>query len=332
MPSKPRRRDLFAVGVTGASGSLGRLVLPRLLESSRVSRALALDLAPPAVPERKHRKLSFGAIDLTRPGCADELAHHLSEAGVKVVIHLAFFSSPIRDSGYAHEVEAVGTAQVLAACARAKVRRFVMVSTTLLYGASPKNPGFLTEDRPLAFAPPTRYLSDKAEAERQVERFRRDCPSVSSAVLRLAPVVGPRSDNPIVRYLGRKVAPTVLGFDPLVQCLHEDDAAEALLLAASSEAEGDFNVVGRGALPLSAAVRAAGALPLPLPIPMASAALRSLNALGVLAVPPALLDYLHYSWVADGGRAERELGFKPRFSSREALLSLAQARRSGAAA
>ncbi len=332
MPAKPRRRDSLAVAVTGAGGSLGRRVLPRLLESSRVSSALALDLAPPEVPERKHPKLSFAAIDLTRPGCADELAQHLSAAKIRAVIHLAFFSSPIRDSGYAHEVEAVGTAQVLAACARSKVPRFTMVSTTLVYGASPKNPGFLTEERPLAFAPPTRYLSDKIEAERQVQRFRQSCPSVRSTVLRLAPVVGPHADNPIARYLARKVAPMVLGFDPLVQCLHEDDAAEAVLLAALSDADGDFNVTGRGALPLSAAIRAAGAVPVPLPIPLASAALRSLNALGVLAVPPALLDYLHYPWVADGGRAERELGFKPRFSSREALLSFAQARRAGAAA
>lgn len=330
MPAKTRRRDSLAVGVTGASGSLGRLALPRLFESPQISRVMALDLTAPEPPERKHPKLSFASIDLTRPGCVDEMASHLSAAKVRALVHLAFFSSPVRDGSYAHEVEAVGTAQVLAACARAKVPRFIMVSTTMVYGASPKNPSFLTEDRPLAFAPPTRYIADKVEAERQVQRFRQSCPAVRSTVLRLAPIVGPRADNPVVRYLARKFAPTVLGFDPLVQCVHEDDAAEAVLLAVVSKSDGDFNIAGRGALPLSAAIRTAGARPLPLPAPFASAALRSLNALGALAVPPAFLDYLHYPWVADSGRAERELGFKPRFSSREALLSFAQARGAGA--
>jgi len=328
MPAKARARDALALGVTGASGSLGRLILPRLLESPKVGRALALDLVQ---PERRDPKLQFASIDLTRPGCAEDLARHLSAAKVQALVHLAFFSSPIRDGAYAHEVEAVGTAQVLAACAQAGVSRFTMVSTTMVYGASPGNPGFLTEDRPLTFHAPSRYVADKIEAERQVQRFRQSHPALRSCVLRLAPVVGPNVENPVTRYLGRAVAPVVLGFDPLVQCIHEDDVAEAVLLGVLKGFRGDLNVTGRGALPLSAAVRAAGARPVPLPTPFVAAALRALNAVGMLAVPPALLDYLHYSWIADGSRAERELGFKPRFSSREALLSFAQARRARAA-
>ncbi len=328
MPAKSRARDALVLGVTGASGSLGRLILPRLLESPKIGRVLALDLVE---PERKDPKLQFAAIDLTRPGCTEDLARHLSAGKVQALIHLAFFSNPVRDGAYAHEVEAVGTAQVLAACVQAGVRRFTMVSTTMVYGASPGNPGFLTEDRPLTFHAPNRYVADKVEAERQVQRFRQSHPSLRSCVLRLAPVVGPNVDNPVTRYLGRAIAPVVLGFDPLIQFLHEDDVAEAVLLCALKGFRGDLNVTGRGALPLSVAVRTAGARPVPLPIPFAAAALRALNALGVLAVPPALLDYLHYPWIADGSRAERELGFKPRFSSREALLSFAQSRRARAA-
>ena len=152
-----------------------------------------------------------------------------------------------------------------------------------------------------------------------------------STVLRFASIVGPTVDTPVTRYLGRAVAPVVLGYDPLVQCVHEDDVGEAILCAVLADKCGDYNVCGRGVVPLSTALRLTGAKALPLPMSVAAASLRALNAVGVTAVPTRMLDYLRFLWVADGTRAERELGFRPRYSTREALLSFARSR-SGAAA
>jgi UDP-glucose 4-epimerase len=69
-------------------------------------------------------------------------------------------------------------------------------------------------------------------------------------------------------------------------------------------------------------VSLAGTRPLPLPAPLARAILRGLNAAGITATPPALLDYLHYACVADGARCRDVLGFVPRHSAREALRAL----------
>ncbi len=328
MPAKSRVPNL-RVAVTGAGGSIGRLALPRLLASDRIGHVLALDLSE---PDPAHDKLGFAPLDLSRSGAVDELTRALREAHIGCVVHLAFFSKPIRDAAFAHEVEAVGTGKVLAACAAAKVRALVMSSSTFVYGASPHHPNFLTEDRPLVPHPQSRFVADRIEAEQQVRAYRASHPQMRSVVLRFAPIVGPGVDTPVTRYLGRPVAPVALGHDPLVQCVHEDDVAEAILLAVLSKRSGDFNVCGRGVLPLSTALRLCGSRPLPLPLPLATASLRGLNALGVTAVPTRLVDYLRYLWVADGHKAERELNFRPRHSTREAILSFAQARRSARAA
>ncbi|HEY3445945.1 MAG TPA: NAD-dependent epimerase/dehydratase family protein [Myxococcales bacterium] len=328
MPAKSRVKKL-RVAVTGASGSIGRLALPKLLASEQVESVLALDLSE---PDLEHAKLRFAAVDLSRSSAVGDLTRALKESEIGCVVHLAFFSKPVRDSAFAHEVEAVGTGKVLTACAAAGIKALVMSSSTFVYGAEPTHPNFLTEDRPLVPHPQSRFVADRIEAEVQVRAFRKSHPALRSVVLRFAPIVGPSVDTPITRYLGGPVAPMALGHDPLVQCVHEDDVAEALLLSVLSNKRGDFNICGRGVLPLSTVLHLCGARPLPLPLPLATAALKALNALGITAVPPRLIDYLRYLWVADGQKAERELHFRPRHSTREAILSFAQARGSAGAA
>jgi UDP-glucose 4-epimerase len=158
--------------------------------------------------------------------------------------------------------------------------------------------------------------------ESQVRSFRERHPDTRVLVLRLAPVLGPSVDNPATRMLKRSVVPTLLGFDPLWQAVHEEDAARALHRALTVDAEGEFNIVGQGVLPLSGLIRQAGARALPLPGPLFRAALHALDAVGAAGLPVALLDYIHYSWVADGERAENALGFIPIHHARDAAAAL----------
>jgi UDP-glucose 4-epimerase len=311
----------LTVAITGANGSLGRLVVASLLENDAVGTVVALDLAP---PELKHPKLLFEALDLTRPTADRELAKVLAEQKADRFLHLAFFSSQIRNAVYAHEVEALGTVHVLSACVEAGVPHLVMSSTTTVYGASPQNPNFLGETHPLVANSRSRFVADKVEAEQQVRRFRAKKPGLAATVLRFAPTVGPTIENPFTRYLSRRLAPTVLGYDPLLQFLHEEDAVAATVAVTLAPRPGTFNIVGRGVLPLSLVLRLLGASALPLPHPWAKGALRALGAVGVVSMPPTLIDYVRYLWVADGRLAEKELSFRPRYSSREALLAFAR--------
>jgi UDP-glucose 4-epimerase len=261
-------------------------------------------------------------VDLTRWDVESELEAALSPAPVDVLYHLAFLQGRTRGAAFAHELEVIGTLHTLAAAVRAGVRHVVVPSTTVVYGARPGNPILLDEDAPLHGCPGSRFVTDRVEVERQLMAFRRDHPGVGLTVFRFAPVLGPTVDNPATRYFRRPLVPTLLGFDPLWQAIHEEDARELLLRVLVSPASGTFNAVGEDVLPLSSLIRLAGTMPLPLPPPLARAALRGLNSAGITATPSALLDYLHYSWVADGTRARTQLGFRPRFGAREAAASV----------
>lgn len=311
------------VAVTGATGDLGALLLPLLEADPEVESVLALDISR---PERVGGKLDYRRVDLARPDADKALAQALREHRTDALYHLAFLFSPIENSAFAHELEVIGSLHVLAAIAAAGVGRVVMPSLTAVYGASGSNPAFLGERAPLKGCPPSRFVSDKIEVEKEVRAFRARHPATQVLVLRFAPIVGPSVDNPMTRLLRTAVVPTVLGFDPLWQAVHEDDAARALHLSLHSEADGEVNVVGLGVLPLSGMVRLAGGQIVPLPHPVARAAIRLLNAAGRLGVPLTLLDYLRYSWVADGQRAKDAIGFTARVHSRDAIGAVAGGR------
>jgi UDP-glucose 4-epimerase len=305
------------VAMTGPTGDFGALLLPQLRKDDRVERIVTLGTRGASGPRVIHHR-----VDLTRFDVESELVEVLSEAQVEVLYHLAFLHGRTRSPAFAHEVEVIGTLHVLAAAARAGVRKLVVPSYTLVYGPRPGNPVLLTEDAPLHGCPASRFVSDRVEVENQVAVFRRAHPEIEVTVLRFAPVVGPTADNPATRFFRRPLVPTLLGFDPLWQALHEEDACAALLQVLDQASDGIFNVVAADVLPLSAMVALAGAWTLPLPPPLARATLRGLNATGITATPLSLLDYLHYACTADGARSREVLGFEPRHSARDALRAL----------
>ncbi|MGE0551152.1 MAG: NAD-dependent epimerase/dehydratase family protein [Kofleriaceae bacterium] len=314
-PAPPAGR---VVAVTGACTFLGCELLRRLEEDPRYSKVLALDIRPPAIAHS--RKIEFIKIDLTQPTVDTELATILQRQPVDTFVHGAFLSHPTHASEWAHELEDVGTMHVLNACATVEPRRFVMVSTTLVYGAHPKNPNFLTEDSELKGHRDSRFVNDKVRAERQVQRFAREHPNVEVCVLRFAPVLGPTVSNMYTRFFSRPVALVMMGHDPLMQFVHEQDAAYALVRAVQSNGTGAFNIVGKGVLPYTTVLALLGRVPVPLPQIIARQVSKVLWATQLVGSPPSFLDFLLYLCVADGTRARRDLGFSPRLSIKRTIL------------
>ncbi|WP_224369961.1 SDR family oxidoreductase [Hyalangium versicolor] len=305
------------VAVTGASGDFGKLLLPLLEKDPAVESVLVLDVARP-----EGDKVEYHRVDLTRHDAESELTEALSERPVHAFYHLAFPLGPMRNGSVAHELEVAGTINVLAAVGRSRLPRLVVPSLTAVYGARGQHPAVLREETPLLGCPHSRFITDKVHVEGQVRAFRERHPDTRVLVLRFAPVLGPSVDNPATRMLKRTLVPTLLGYDPLWQAVHEEDAARALHRALTADASGEFNIVGQGVLPLSGLIRQAGARSFPLPGPLYRAALHALGTVGAAGLPVALLDYIHYSWVADGERAENALGFIPIHHAREAAAAL----------
>jgi UDP-glucose 4-epimerase len=214
---------------------------------------------------------------------------------------------------------------VLNAARRANIRKIVMRSHTLLYGAYPTNPNYLTERHPLRARRAEPFFTDKIAAESDALGYAEHGKDRIVTVLRTAPILGPTVRSYLARYLSQRIVPTILGFDPLWQFLHEADAVAAFKLALDRDAPGIFNIVGDGVLPLSTVVKLSGRLALPVPRTVANAVLGALWLAQVAGAPATLLDYLQYLCVADGDRAKREMGFAPAYTTRETLLDFASA-------
>ena len=344
----PRTRPRV-VAVTGACAFLGKNLVGVLEEREDVERIVILDVASPPTAGRKSRAYR---VDLTQPAVSARLTEILRAEKVTELAHLAFLSSPTTAEPWAHELESVGTMHVLHACRESPVERVVVASQTLLYGPHPANPNFLKESAPLRGIRSGRtssfgrsfdqaecsFLADKIDAEREVERFAKDRPDTSVAVLRFAPILGPTVRSWVTRWLSRRIVPTLLGFDPLVQLVHEMDAVSALVLAldpsrwgrtgaASTHARGAFNITGQGVLPVSTIVKLAGRAALPVPGPLLTRGTELLWMAGLNEAPSPFVDFLRHLCVADGTRARRELGFVPAFTTKEAVLDFGGALR-----
>lgn len=315
-----RRADARVVAITGACHFLGTELIKRLEEDATCARVLALDIRKPDIPLEK---TEFHHIDLTVPGVDRALARLLQDNQVDTLVHAAFLSFPTHASEWAHELEDVGTMHVLNACAKASPARFILVSSTLVYGASPANPNFLSESDRLKGHPRSRFITDKVGAERQVWRFAEEHPGVQVAVLRFAPILGPTIDNMFTRFFSRPMAPVMMGYDPLLQFVHESDAVIALKLAVDRNVAGPFNIVGKGVLPYKTVLALMGRLPLSMPHLLARPLAKAMWVTQLADTPPSFLDFLRFLCVADGERAKRELGFVARFGIKRTALDFA---------
>lgn len=319
-----RRTGPGVVVVTGASSFLGANLVGLLEEDPSTQRIVAIDVKPPGTAQRKTR---FYEVDFTEVSTEARLSEILGAERAETLVHLAFMSSPTHATAHAHEVESVGTRHVLVAARHAAVRKVVMWSHTLLYGANPSNPNYLTERHPLRAPAGEPWFADKMEAEAEVARFAEQAPRSVVTVLRTAPILGPTVHGFLTRYLARRLVPTAMGFDPLVQFLHEVDAIAAFKLAIDRDHPGVYNVVGDGVLPLSTVIKLAGRLALPIPHPLAHTFGAALWLAQLVEAPPSFLSYLRYVCVADGAKAKRDLGFRPAYTTREAVLDFTSAQR-----
>jgi UDP-glucose 4-epimerase len=313
-----RDRGAGRIAITGASSFLGERLLRRLVREGHADDIVVIDLAEPSISEGA---VHFRKVDLTEPAADQAMLDLLQAEQVETVVHLAFFTNPRRDTTNAHELESIGTLAVLAAAAAANVKNFVMRSFTFVYGARGQNPALIREETPLPARAPLSWLRDKVEAEEHAASFARRFPEMSVRVLRFAPLLGPNVRTFYTRIFDRRLMPTLLGYDPLLQLLHPDDAEEALMLATFSSMRGAFNIAPRGVLSLATAIHLSGKVPAPVPHPAAYWATDALYAAGLVEAPSGFIDYVRYPCIADGERAKRVLDFEARYSSREALDS-----------
>ncbi|MFF0770034.1 NAD-dependent epimerase/dehydratase family protein [Nonomuraea wenchangensis] len=315
--------------VTGVSRHIGARVSNMLAADPDIDRVIGVDTVPPPSLTRDGGvslgRTEFVRVDLRSP----DIAQVIAAADIDTVVHMSLVSAPSRGGGRAamKEHNIIGTMQLLGACQRsATVRRVVVRSTTAVYGSSPRDPAVFTEDLEPHDGPSHGYAKDACEVEGYVRGFARRRPDVTVSLLRFANFMGPGVDSPLTRYFTQPVLPTVFGFDPRLQFVHEDDAVEVLRRMATEDHPGTFNVAGAGVLLLSQCVRRAGRLSMPLFSPAFEALGNAARRLGLVEYSPEQLKLMCYGRAVETSRLEAELGWKPKFSTGAAFEDFLRSR------
>jgi UDP-glucose 4-epimerase len=305
--------------VTGVSRDLGRRFARAVAADPSVDRVVGVDAVP---PRGDIGDVSFVRADIRNP----VIAKVIVKEDVDTVVHMSVISTPGSAGGRntMKELNVIGTMQLLAACQKAPgLRALVVKSSTAVYGASPRDPAMFTEDMEPRRAPRAGYAKDVIEVEGYVRGFARRRPDVRVTMLRAANVIGPQITSPLTSYFRLPVVPTVLGHDPRLQFLHEQDLLDALRHAVTAEEAGTFNVAGDGIVMLSQAVRRMQRPTVPLPSFAVGRVGTTLRSARVADFSPEQLGLLTYGRGVDTTRMRTELGFEPAYTTAEAFADFA---------
>lgn len=302
--------------ITGAGSELG-LRVAQLLEADRRVEALAgLDVF---VPRRRVRSLQFTEVE---PRDRRRTLAPVRAFEPTAIVHLGVYEPDARSSPrVARERTSANTLSVLGAAADlGSLDRIVVRSGIEVYGRS--RGSISVPDESVPPHPTTPFARSLLEVERLASAAG-EAAEVPVAVLRLAPVLGPKVPTPLARYLRLPVVPVSALADPSFTVLHVEDAAQAVV-AALMRAVGDtVNVVAPGAVTVWQAARLGGRLPVPLLGPEWRLVGRIADLAGA-PLPDHLLEVLHRGRAADGGRAAAVLGVAPSRPARECVRAVQQ--------
>lgn len=311
--------------VTGASGFLGRTLLPRLREGGFALRALLLPLEKPP---------AFVGHDVARGDVTDPASLAGAAKDCDAVLHLAAAVGYGQTMAHCRRVNREGTRAVAEEAVRSGVRRFVHLSSVSVYGRVPDV--LLGEDAPRRRTGDP-YGDTKIDAEEILEAHaaRRE---LELTLLRPTVIYGP-GDRLFLPKLAENVrsgrARIVGDGANTVDAVHVEDVAEIVLrVLREPRSAGRVYNVAHPANPtwaelIAEVARILGVAPpqgrLPYRVALAAAGLAE-GLAALRGAEPRLTRYavrvVGRQYRYDGARAERELGFVPRRGLLEALPGL----------
>jgi UDP-glucose 4-epimerase len=303
-----------AILITGIVGRLGKH-LCRLLH--REHPVVGIDRRE--FPDRP-KDVVFHQVDIRRKKMRD-----LFRGGnIRAVVHLGIMHDPRASASEHHTWNVVAFGKLLEYMAQYGVPKLVVLSSANVYGPQPDNPQFLTEEAPLLGGQDFSEIRDLIEVDMLAQSFFWRHPDTETVILRPVHILGNVRNAPS-NYLRLPVAPTLLGFDPMVQVIHQGDVVNAIQRALTPGVRGIFNVAGPEPLPLSRMLKMLGRATLPVPHAMARTLLKNLWRYRLSSFPAPELDHIKYVCMVDDRRARAQMGYAPRHSLRETVLGVEDA-------
>ena len=319
------------VVVFGASGNAGTSLIRAAATDPAITSITGVSRRRPHTPMPKTRWVSA---DIT----TDDLGPLVR--GADAVVHLAWLIQPSRDLAALYETNVEGSRRVFQAAVREEIPALVYASSVGAYSLGPKD-RLVDERWPTQGVSTSFYSRHKAATERMLDALEETHPDIR--IVRIRPgLIFKRESSTAQRRLfagpflpGSALFPQAIPIVPDLerlrfQCVHSYDIGEAYRLAVTKEVHGAFNVAAEPILDPAELADLFDAHRLRM---KAETIYRLWNAtyrLRLHPTPPGWLDLALQTPVMDTTRATTELGWEPRFTSRETLLDLLKGMRGGA--
>lgn len=305
------------IAITGISGYVGTNLLKHLDGSDEIKKIIGIDVREPGF---NSVKLKFYHQDIREP-----LNELFAENEIDTAVHLAFILRPTRHTVITRQIDVEGTKNLINACRQTGVKHLLYLSSHTVYGAHRDNPVPLTEDYPPRPVTGFQYSRDKVEAERILRDFKASAPDITLTILRSCPIIGPGAIGSATTLMFQPfIMVGVIGCDPPLQFVHEDDLTSLLGIFITSPKEGIYNVAGDGTLKYSDVARLLGKRLLKLPGKLLKLVISFSWATHLQNASPASgLEFIKYPPVVSTEKLKNELGFTFKYSSEEALSAFA---------
>jgi UDP-glucose 4-epimerase len=291
--------------VPGAAGAIARKVVTSLKEAGH--EVIGMDRRPwPDAP------VEFHGVDVRKRAAEDVFRTTRPD----VVVHMATVSALAMGGEERHQLNLGGTRAVFDWARDSGVKHCVFVGRHTFYGAGPDLPLFHREDEPPLELNRFPELADLVAADLYAATALWRFPEMTTTVLRACYTLGPTGHGTLANFLRGKRVPTVFGFDPLFQFMHEDDLVRALVLTVDRRPRGVFNVSGPQPLPLAVVAREAGRVHVPLPEFVLAG---MLGRFGMPKLPAGALTHLKYPIVVDSRAFREATGFEHRYDELETV-------------
>ena len=293
--------------ITGAGGALAQMVISRLKDHYKI---VAVDFRHQPQIGSKIRSYK---VDFNKREFEDIFRTH----DIGTVIHLGRISSSQLSRERRYNANVLGTQRLLDFCIQYNVESTLVLSTFHVYGANPYNPALIDEDAPLKAAELTMDLVDSVELENLANIYLWKAPQINVSILRPCHILGPGINNTMSRLFLSKYAPYLTGFSPMMQFIHIEDMADAVVLALKGNKRGIYNVAPDDWVSYTKALKLASCKKLPIPSLPASAPKFISRLLDWGNFPAHLVAYYKYPVVIDGSQFRDNFNFEPRYSLRE---------------
>lgn len=299
--------------IPGISGKLGQMVALRLADAGH--EVVGIDRRRwPTAPDN----IEIHHVDLRKRAAEDVFR----KTRPHTVIHMATVSHFAARQEERYRINLGGTRAVFDHCVRYGVEHCIFVGRHTYYGAGRDSPLYHSEDEPPLGLASFPELADLVSADLYAGSALWRHPDLVTSVLRMCYTLGPSGHGTLATFIRGSRVPSILGFDPLFQFMHERDVVSSIAATLDKRPRGVFNVAGPQPVPLSVLARETGRSLIPLPEGLFS---MSLGRLGLPKLPKGALGHIKYSIVIDSKQFREATGFQHEVDEVQAMHEYRQA-------